>query len=214
MPLKERVLRMNESGQKKDRVCLFVDGANFFYLQKEYLQWWIDPSRLLEYVKTYGEITDAYYYIGVDPQHDKGTGYINALAAMGFTTLTKDIKKFKESDGREKIRTPNFQGDLVLDMMSNIDNYDLAILVSGDSDYQRVLKTIKNLGKKFIILGTEFFISKDLRRFAGMHFIDFNSIRSKVERKSHNTPHSTKDYSNRSKDIDFFDDEDEELGNH
>ena len=67
-------------------------------------------------------------------------------------------------------------------MMTNMSSYDLAILVSGDGDYQRVLKTIKDRGKKFLILGNESFISKDLRRFAGMHFIDFNFIRSKVER--------------------------------
>ena len=76
--------------EKKDRVCLFVDGANFFYLQKEYLQWWIDPSRLLEYVRSHGELVDAFYYIAVNPNDDKSNRYVSALASMGYTTLPRN----------------------------------------------------------------------------------------------------------------------------
>ena len=32
-----------------DRVAVFVDGANFFYMQKNDLKWFVDTKKLLKY---------------------------------------------------------------------------------------------------------------------------------------------------------------------
>src|SRR5687767_11711588 len=33
------------------RTSVFVDGANFFYMQKDRLHWWIDPKKLLAWIR-------------------------------------------------------------------------------------------------------------------------------------------------------------------
>lgn len=49
------------------RVSVFIDGANFFFMQRDGLKWFADPKKMLEYIENqYGEIADAFYYIGKD----------------------------------------------------------------------------------------------------------------------------------------------------
>ena len=49
------------------RVSVFVDGANFFFMQNNGLGWFADPKKLLDYIEVrFGDIADAFYYIGKD----------------------------------------------------------------------------------------------------------------------------------------------------
>jgi uncharacterized LabA/DUF88 family protein len=43
------------------RISLFLDGANFFYMQRDRLHWWIDLRKLLEFARSKGELVDAFY---------------------------------------------------------------------------------------------------------------------------------------------------------
>jgi uncharacterized LabA/DUF88 family protein len=76
----------------------------------------------------------------------------------------------------------NLDIEMVLDMFNTIDHYDLATLVSGDGDFERPLQLLRARGKRFIVLSTQGFIARELREVAGMHFIDFQDIRERVER--------------------------------
>ncbi len=48
------------------RISVFVDGANFFFMQREKLKWFADPKRLLDWLAIKGDINEAFYYIGQD----------------------------------------------------------------------------------------------------------------------------------------------------
>ena len=54
--------------ERVERIAIFIDGANFFFMQKDRLHWWIDPKLLLDYIKNrFGDLTEANYYVAVDP---------------------------------------------------------------------------------------------------------------------------------------------------
>ena len=38
------------------RLSLFLDGANFFYMQRDRLRWWIDLRKLLEFARSKGDL--------------------------------------------------------------------------------------------------------------------------------------------------------------
>ena len=67
-------------------------------------------------------------------------------------------------------------------MFSTIENYDIAVLVSGDGDFDRPLRLLRARGKRFKVIASPHFVASELRDVAGMHLIDLESIRSEVEK--------------------------------
>jgi uncharacterized LabA/DUF88 family protein len=111
------------------RVAVFVDGANFFYMQKNDLGWFVDAKKLLEYCGRFGEVVDAYYYIGKDaPPVPEQQSYLNALTYIGYALVTKPIKTIRDPLTGETRQKANLDIEIVLDMFNTLDNYDIAIL--------------------------------------------------------------------------------------
>nr|WP_320160258.1 NYN domain-containing protein [uncultured Methanoregula sp.] len=164
------------------KIAVFVDGSNFFYMQRDQLKWWVDPKLFLDYIKTKGEIVDAYYYIGKGvPPEARQENYLTALTHMGYSVVTKDLKTTLQSDGTLKQKA-NLDVEIVLDMFNTIENYEMAVLVSGDGDFERALSQLKARGKRFEVMSTPGFVAREIRSVAGMHFTDFNDIKSEVQK--------------------------------
>jgi len=165
------------------RVAVFVDGANFFYMQKNDLGWFVDANKLLEYCGRFGEVVDAYYYIGKDaPPVPEQQSYLNALTYIGYALVTKPIKTIRDPLTGETRQKANLDIEIVLDMFNTIDNYDIAVLVSGDGDFDRALKLLRARGKRFKVIASPRFTASELRDVAGMHLIDMGSLRSEIEK--------------------------------
>jgi uncharacterized LabA/DUF88 family protein len=165
------------------RVALFIDGSNFFYMQTRDLGQLLDPRKLLDFVKQFGEITDAYYYTGEDEIHDaKQQSYLDALAYMGYSLVTKPIKTIFDPQTGITRRKANLDIEIVLDMFNTIDNYDMAVLVSGDGDFERALQLLKSRGKQFKVLATDNFVASEIRRVAGMHYINLTEIADRLRK--------------------------------
>lgn len=165
------------------RVSLFVDGANFFYMQRDRLHWWIEPRKLLDFGRTKGDLVDAFYYTAVDvPPEARQQAYHDALTGMGFVLVTKNLKTILQTDGTQTQKA-NLDIEIVLDMFNTIDHYDMAVLVSGDGDFERPLQLLRARGKRFLVMSTRGFVAKELREVAGMHYIDVQDIRDTLERK-------------------------------
>src|SRR5438093_3927696 len=131
------------------RVSLFLDGANFFYMQRDRLRWWIDLRKLLVFAQSKGELVDVFYYIGVDVLLDaRQQAYLDTITHIGFSLVTKQLKTIMQADGTPTPKA-NLDIEIVLDMFNTIDHYDLAMLVSGDGDFERPLPLLRARGKRF-----------------------------------------------------------------
>jgi uncharacterized LabA/DUF88 family protein len=164
------------------RISLFVDGGNFFYMQKKDLGWWIDPRKLLEYIRSKGDLIDANYYVGKDAHPEaRQDKYLKALTYMGYSLVTKDLKNVLQDDGTYKQKA-NLDIEIVLDMFNTIEHYDMAVLVSGDGDFERPINLLKARGKRYLVMATKNFIARELREAVGMHYEDFEKFREQVEK--------------------------------
>lgn len=103
------------------------------------------------------------------------------MASVGFAIVTKPVKHYYNDDGTTSAKA-NLDIEIVMDMFSTIDTYDMAVLVSGDSDFERALQMLRARGKKFKVFSTAACIAKEIRYICGMHFIDFTDIREQVEK--------------------------------
>ena len=165
------------------RISVFLDGANFFFMQREKLHWFADPKKLLDYIATMGDINEAFYYIGQDaPPEARQQAFLDALPGMGYSLVTKQIKTIYDTKTGTIKRKANLDIEIVLDMFNTIDHYDMAVLISGDGDFERAMTLLRARGKQLRVIATEGFIARELRSVAGRHYIDMQDIKSEIEK--------------------------------
>lgn len=165
-----------------NRVSVFVDGENAYYAQRS-LGWFFDPRKLLEYFSQGAAIGDAFWYASQkmppDPREQRFYGYLNHA---GYTVRVKTIKYFRDEISGELTRKANLDLEMAIDLFTTIAQYDTAVLVTGDGDFERAVELLRSYGKRVIVASTQETVARELRNAAGKHFFDLAEIRSSIER--------------------------------
>lgn len=145
------------------KVCVFIDGSNFYKSCARNLgrtdvnltafaSTLVGPTRSL--VRTY------YYTVVLPPDADpaaiKGQqGFLNALKKMPYLEprFGKLVKREDECQSchakHERWQEKGVDMRIGVDMLSlaSKNNYDVAVLVSGDGDLREAVQAVKELGK-------------------------------------------------------------------
>lgn len=138
---------------------------------------------LLDFIAIKGEVNEAFYYIGQDaPPEARQQAFLDALPTMGYSLITKQIKTIYDTKTGTTKKKANLDIEIVLDMFNTIDHYDMAVLISGNGDFERALTLLRARGKQLLVIATEGFIARELRGVAGRHYIDMQNIKSDIER--------------------------------
>lgn len=167
------------------RVAVFVDGSNFYHTQKK-LGWNVDAERLLDYCKEYGNIVEAVYYTGVSGEGNQRK-FHDWLAYNGFSLVTKPVKIIHDQTSGQTTQKANLDIEIVLDMFNMVDRYDMAVLISGDSDFERALQLLKSRGKEVKVISTRGMVATELVHTTGINYVDLLAIKELVERKTAET---------------------------
>lgn len=168
------------------KVAVFLDGANCFFTQKK-MGWQIDAEKLLNYCGQYGDVVEAIYYTG-EKDDSKQRGFLNKLAYIGYSLETKPVKTICDYETGEISQKANLDVEIVLDMFNMVDRYDLAILISGDGDFERAVRQLKSRGKEVKVISTRGCVAMELVHAMGIHYVDWLAIREAVERKPEEQP--------------------------
>ncbi|UCE12177.1 MAG: NYN domain-containing protein [Candidatus Heimdallarchaeota archaeon] len=135
--------------RKNSRVALFIDGGNLYHAAKK-LGFKIDYLRLKEYFTNEMKLYKAFYYSAYDSTEGFIMKILDWLRHNGFTVRSKEVKKISHSYVKG-----NMDVELTVDMLLNIDHYDIAILFSGDSDFTRCVTELQKRNKKVHVVSTE-----------------------------------------------------------
>ena len=87
---------------------------------------------------------------------------------------------YDQDDGTTK-RKANCDVDMAFYLMKEKDNFDRAVILSGDGDFLPVLKYLKNQGKGIIILARGPRTAKEIRQFAAGKFRDFTRLEKYIK---------------------------------
>ncbi len=98
------------------------------------------------------------------------------LLQFGYRLFLKPVKLYNQEDGTTK-RKANCDVDMAFHLMKEKENFDRAIVLSGDGDFLPVLKYLKEVGKEMIVLGRGPRTAKEIKQFAGSNFRDFEYLR-------------------------------------
>ena len=162
------------------RVSVFVDGNNTFYsLQK--LGWHMDARKLLSaFQEPEDSLQNSFWYMGIDNSDEPQKKFKEALTGIGYTVRVKAIKEFS-SEGKTTYKA-NLDVEMVLDMLNTVDLYDHAILLSGDSDFEKVVEHLRTKGKKVTVMSTAGNVSWELVNAAD-RYVDMKNIKEVIEKK-------------------------------
>ncbi len=158
----------------------FIDGINL-HLTFEYLEWKLDYRKLRTYLEKRHNVTTAYYFIGFI---EKNNDIYTDLEEYGYCLKFREVSenrvdavvcphchKIVEPE-KDKIKC-DCDADLVLWAMDDIGQYDKAILISNDGDFDNLVKKLLNIGKlKLVLAPCKGGCSKLLKR-ASQGRIDF-----------------------------------------
>ena len=158
------------------RISVFVDGANAFYAQQS-CKFLINWEKMLEYFSKIGDLYETFYYIGEHiPPQARTEKYLKLLRHLNFIVRTKRIKTIRQDDGTIKHKA-NLDIEIAMDMFNTISNYDIAVLFSGDGDFERAIELVRARGKEIYIISSDEYIAHELRNAAGRNYINFTKMK-------------------------------------
>jgi len=144
---------MVERHDQRERVAVFVDGANLYHSIKNYYRGVLDYDRLLAAAVGGRKLLRATFYIVEKQETDESQGSASArsfvynLNRFGYKVRSKPLV-VHESLTPEGERTVSHKGDwdigIVVDMMRLAEHADTYVLVSGDGDYVEAVEYLQS----------------------------------------------------------------------
>ena len=108
--------------------------------------------------------------------HLQRTRFYQKLNNFGYKLFLKPVKLYEQEDGTTK-RKANCDVDMAFHLMKERDNFNKAVVLSGDGDFLPVLKYLKEMRKEIVMLARGKRTAKEIKQFAGSNFRDFEYLR-------------------------------------
>ena len=159
------------------KVYAFIDSQNMnLGIRSE--GWTIDYAKFRLYLKNKYNVDKAFMFIGLVQNNQK---LYTALQAAGFILIFKPTIRYFEN-GRETVKG-NVDAELVLHASAiEFDNYDKAIIVSGDGDFACLVEYLDEQGKLLKVMTPNAKYSKLLKPFS-TYIIQINKLKKSLEYK-------------------------------
>ena len=174
-------------GNKKQipqlKANIYIDGANMFYTQRK-LGWFFDFKKIKKHLEKDFDVLSIKYYTGIKPEDPKMNSFLKYLDKVGIEPITKPLKQIR--DGKGIIYKSNFDVEMTIDILLERSSYDTCILFSGDSDFEAVVKKLKDFGKKTVVYSSRKTISWELKLVANKYFF-FEDLKKELKRSPKKT---------------------------
>lgn len=160
---------------KNENNFAFIDNTNI-HKGVGMLGWKLDLAKFRKLLRERYGVTRAYMFIGyMAGNQDMYRDFQN----MGYTLIFKPTLPNK--DGKVK---GNCDAELVLQAMVDINDYDKAVIVTGDGDFQCLVKYLRKVGKLgYVISPNRKWCSILLKREARESHVFIEEMRPKLELK-------------------------------
>ena len=131
----------------KPKVYAFIDSQNLNLGIRD-CGWHLDFSKFYRFLRDTYHVQTAYLFIGHMPDNQKLYDY---LAACGYTLVFKPTREYIKNG--KKTTKGNVDAELVLySSAKTIEEYDQAIIVSGDGDFSCLYEYLEEKSKLAKIL--------------------------------------------------------------
>ena len=158
---------------KKENNYAFIDGQNLYLAIRE-LGWKLDYKKFRIYLREKYSVKKAYMFMGFLPSNQE---LYNFLQTVGFVLVFKPILEAKDHGIKG-----NVDAELVLQAMIDIQEYNKALIVTGDGDFYCLVKRL-DLGSKLlrVLAPSVENCSSLLKKVAGNKISFVSDLRGKLE---------------------------------
>ena len=162
-----------------ERVAIFIDGSNLYHsLENKFRRHDLNFTAFISKLCGSRKLYRAYYYnVLQDPAKRTDTSkvqqqdFLDILHKTAYLEVRLGGTKVSQGVSIEKGIDIMLATDLICLAWSDL--YDVAILVSGDSDFTYAVQAVKNLGKHMEVAYFENVVSRDLLDVAdNRHLLD------------------------------------------
>jgi uncharacterized LabA/DUF88 family protein len=175
---------------------IFIDASNIhYYLNNE--GWKIDWTKFKTHCNQAFKASRFFYYDGMiskgcyfdnNPNcslqdfiiaKQRKKNYFKLLRQINYKVRHKPVTRiYDKTEGKYKHKC-NFDVELTIDAIDNINNYDIFILVSGDGDFEKLIKYLKGRWKKTVVIAPRDRLSDKLKKSANI-FIHLDTIKNSI----------------------------------
>lgn len=149
----------------------FIDAHNL-YMSSQHWGWKLDYAKLRDLLQEYYSVTVAYLFMGYRSENNEV--YID-LQKKGYILIFKDtVQKEEEIKG-------NCDVDLVLHAMIDYNNYNKAVIVTGDGDFASLIRYLyQNEKLETLLVPNQNSYSNFLKRTSKEKIGYLNLLRNKL----------------------------------
>ncbi|HET7528664.1 MAG TPA: NYN domain-containing protein [Candidatus Saccharimonadales bacterium] len=140
--------------RKKKGVYAFIDSQNLNVSVQKY-GWKMNWKKFRQFLTDEYGVERAFMFIGYVPEHEDIDEKMHEAGYSVVLKPTFDMSRPRPEDNGNKPEKPvkgNVDADLVLWAMKEMDNYDKAVLVSGDGDFFALVEYLQQQGRLLKIL--------------------------------------------------------------
>lgn len=153
----------------------FIDAQNLHQSSKHW-GWKLDYDKLRNYLRTEYNVQVAYLFMGFIPDNQE---IYNNLQKKGY------ILVFKETSENMEIVKGNCDVELVLQAMIDYNNFDQAVIVSGDGDFSAMIRHFYQQNKlAALLVPNKSAYSKFLQKTAKERIGYLNLLKTRLADKS------------------------------
>ena len=162
----------------ENRIAIFIDGSNLYHaLRNNFKRHDLNFAEFASKLRGSRRLFRTYYYNILQDPTQRPDGYreqqefLDTLRKTPYLEIRLGSTKLAQGISIEKGIDVMLATDLLYFAWN--DFYDVAVLVSGDSDFAYALQAVKNMGKHVEIAYFESGVSKDLLNVAdNRHLLD------------------------------------------
>jgi uncharacterized LabA/DUF88 family protein len=168
--------------QNNNKIYAFIDSQNLnlgvgndVYIngKKIYVGWKLDFKKFLKYLKDKFRVEKAYLFIGQVPGNEK---LYTKLQEDGYILVFKPTLEIRS--GNKVTVKGNVDAELVLHTMINFNEFEGAVIVSGDGDFHCLIEYLEEKKKLHkLVIPNKASYSSLLRKFS--KYFDFVSVNKK-----------------------------------
>ena len=113
-------------------------------------------------------------------KHLKRLRFYLKIEGFGYNLVLKPVKTYRDENGIDQ-KKANCDVDMAVYLMKHKDCFDRALVLSGDGDFLPALKNLRESGKEVLILARSPRTAKEIKKFAGNKFLDFEFLREIIK---------------------------------
>lgn len=129
---------------------VIIDWANVYGWQRT-LGLRIDAKKIFRYFNSYKKVERQCFYFGKD-ENEKSLTFLENIDKIGYEVHTKPVKYIYDKTLHRLIRKCDFDLEITIDVLEDINKFKTFIFLSGDGDFAELYLRLLNKRKQVVVV--------------------------------------------------------------